>query len=116
MSERNRPKEPFLWALFSSGGMLAALVLPAVFFVSFLAVPLGVADGPAREALLSALVHPAVRAALFVLIALSLTHWAHRFRYTLYDGLQLYHLNPLIAVLTYGAAAALTVVAAVVLW
>ena len=35
-------------------------------------------------------------------------HWAHRFRYALYDGLQLYHLNQLIAVLTYGIAVALT--------
>ncbi|MGH9382591.1 MAG: fumarate reductase subunit FrdD [Thermoanaerobaculia bacterium] len=116
MSERGRPMEPFLWALFSSGGMLAALALPAAFFVSFLAVPLGLLDGLSREALLSSLLHPAVRAALFVLVALSLAHWAHRFRYTLYDGLQLYHLNLLIAVLTYGTAAALTVVAAVVLW
>ena len=116
MSERRRPTEPFLWSLFSSGGMLAALLLPAAFFVCFLAVPLRVADGAISQALLSALVHPMVRAVLFVLIALSLAHWAHRFRYTLYDGLQLYHLNPLIAVLTYGAAAALTVVAAVVLW
>lgn len=116
MSGRGRPTEPFLWALFSSGGMAAALLLPAAFFVCFLAVPLGIFAASSREALLSSLLHPAVRAALFVLVALSLAHWAHRFRYTLYDGLQLYHLNPLIAVLTYGTAAVLTVAAAVVLW
>lgn len=116
MSERGRPVEPFLWALFSSGGMVAALLLPAAFFICFLAVPLGLLAEPTREVLRSALLHPVVRAALFVLVAMSFIHWAHRFRYTLYDGLQLYHLNPLIAVLTYGTAVVLTVVAAVVLW
>ena len=53
-----------------------------------------------------------------VVIALSLYHWAHRFRYTLYDGLQLYHLNLLIATLTYGVATLLTLAAAgvVLVW
>ena len=37
--------------------------------------------------------HPLVRLALFGLIMLSLFHWAHRFRYTLYDGLQLIQLT-----------------------
>ncbi|HWT80778.1 MAG TPA: fumarate reductase subunit D, partial [Candidatus Methylomirabilis sp.] len=31
-------------------------------------------------------------------------HWAHRFRYTLYDGLQLKHLTELIAILCCGSA------------
>ena len=47
---------------------------------------------------------------------LSLFHWAHRFRYTLYDGLQIKHLNEVIAVLCYGAAMVGSVVAAVLLW
>ena len=33
---------------------------------------------------------------------LSLFHWAHRFRYTLYDGLQIKHLNGMINTLCYG--------------
>jgi fumarate reductase subunit D len=37
---------------------------------------------------------------------LALFHWAHRFRYTLYDGLQLRKLNPVIIVFCYGGAVA----------
>ena len=35
---------------------------------------------------------------------MSLFHAAHRFRYTLYDGLQIKHLNEIIALLCYGSA------------
>ena len=47
---------------------------------------------------------------------LCLFHWAHRFRYTLYDGLQLSHLNEVIAVLMYGMAMVGTVVGAYLIW
>ncbi len=50
------------------------------------------------------------------LVALPLFHWAHRFRYTLYDGLQLYHLVNFITALCYGAALAGTAAAAWVVW
>jgi fumarate reductase subunit D len=56
------------------------------------------------------------RAFLSVLVVLALFHWAHRFRYTLYDGLQLYHLNQLIAVLTYGVATVLSLAAVAIVW
>jgi fumarate reductase subunit D len=46
---------------------------------------------------------------------LSLFHGAHRFRYTLYDGLQIKHLNEVINVLCYGGAIAGSVWAAYVL-
>ena len=36
--------------------------------------------------------------------SLSLFHWAHRFRYTLYDGLQIKHLNEAINASCYGGA------------
>ena len=52
----------------------------------------------------------------WALVSLSMFHWAHRFRFTLYDGLQLYHLAPLIAVICYGGATAVTLAAALVLW
>ena len=47
---------------------------------------------------------------------LSLFHWAHRFRHTLYDGLQIKHLNEVIALISYGLAIAGSVVAAYLLW
>ena len=53
---------------------------------------------------------------LFVVCSLPLFHWAHRFRYTLYDGLQIKHLNEFINVLCYGGAIVGTVVSAYLLW
>lgn len=106
-----RPMEPFFWALFSSGGMLAALLLPAVALALFFALPLGWAEA-GHEALLARFGNPLVRLALFGVVTLSMFHWAHRFRFTLYDGLQLYHLNALIAVVCYGGATLATLVAA----
>jgi fumarate reductase subunit D len=60
--------------------------------------------------------HPVVRLYLFIVISLPLFHWAHRFRYTLSDGLQLYHLTVLIAVRCCGAALVGTAMAAYTLW
>ena len=111
-----RSREPFLWALFSSGGMLSALVWPAVIFVLWIAQPLGWIEPASHNDLLDLLRHPIARLVLFVLVFLSLFHWAHRFRFTLYDGLQLYHLHRLVAVVTYGAATLLTIMAGYVVW
>jgi fumarate reductase subunit D len=36
-----RSREPFFWVLFTSGGMLAALVLPALVALLWIAQPLG---------------------------------------------------------------------------
>ncbi len=107
-----RPTEPFFWALFSAGGTLAALLFPALVFVLWIAGPLGWVEAP-EPALLLALVRPwPARIIVLALVSLALFHWAHRFRYTLYDGLQLHHLYGLIAIICYGGAAALTLVTA----
>jgi len=112
---RPRSREPFFWALFSSGGMLAALCLPALVFLLWIAGPLGWVHLRSRGDLLDLARHPLGRLALASLVVLSLFHWAHRFRYTLYDGLQLKHLNALIAAICYGGAAAGSLAALVVL-
>ena len=57
-----------------------------------------------------------MRLALFGFCMLSLFHWAHRFRYTLYDGLQVKHLNEMINTFCYGGALLGAVLAAIVLW
>ena len=95
--------EPFLWMLFSAGGVLAALMIPIHLFLFGLAVPLGWAH-PSYEHLLAVLRHPVTRGYLFLVCTLALFHGAHRFRYTLYDGLQIKHLNEVINVLCYGGA------------
>jgi len=110
-----RSNEPFFWLLFSSGGTLAALLFPALAAILLVAAPLGWVSLPPHGELLAGLGNPLVRVALWVLVALSLFHWAHRFRFTLYDGLQLQHLWGLIATVCYGGAAVLSLVAAWVL-
>jgi len=108
--------EPLLWTLFSAGGVAAALVVPVLFLLFGLLIPLGWISVPDRSRLLDLLSHPLTRMLLFVLITLSLAHAAHRFRFTLYDGLQIKHLNELINALCYGGAVAGAVAAAYLLW
>jgi fumarate reductase subunit D len=109
---RARTMTPFLWLLFSVGGTLAALVFPVHLFLTGLAFPLGWLEAPRYEWLHGLVRHPIGRLYVFAVISLPLFHWAHRFRYTLYDGLQLKHLTRFIAVLCYGTAVAATAVAA----
>jgi fumarate reductase subunit D len=99
-----RPIEPFLWLLFSAGGVLAALFLPILGFLFGVAFPLKWISSPRHDDLLALLKNPLTLIVLWVLCALALFHWAHRFRYTLYDGLQIKHLNGLINVFCYGGA------------
>jgi fumarate reductase subunit D len=107
---------PSLWALFSVGGTIAALLFPIHVFLTGLAVPLGWIPAPGYESLLNLIRHPVTRIYLLVLISLPLFHGAHRFRYTLYDGLKLKHLTLLIVIMCYGSALLGTVAAAVLLW
>lgn len=107
---------PFMWTLFSAGGVVAALLFPVHLFLNGLAFPLGWVDAPSYDVLRGLVQHPVTRLYLFVLISLPLFHWAHRFRYMLYDCLQLYHLTVVIAVLCYGAALGASAIAAYTLW
>src|SRR2546422_4980040 len=99
-----RSNEPFLWSLFSSGGTVAALLVPVLLFLYGLAFPLGWLAAPSYQSTLALVSHPLMRLVLFVLCSLPLFHWAHRFRFTLYDGLQIKHLNEVIIVFCYGGA------------
>ena len=111
-----RSREPYAWLLFSGGGMLAALALPALALLFLVAMPLGWVAAPSHADLLKLVSHPVSRLILFALISLSFFHWAHRFRFTLYDGLQIKHLNELIAILCYGGAIVGTALAGYILW
>lgn len=103
--------DPFWWALFGAGGAFSALFLPVLLLLIGLAIPLGWIAAPDYARMAALAHHPLTRLFLFALISLSLFHWAHRFRYTLYEGLQLKHLFELIAILTYGSAVLGTLVA-----
>lgn len=111
-----RSNEPFLWLLFSAGGVVAAMLLPVHLFLFGLAFPLGWLPSPGYDRLLALARHPVTRLYLLVLCSLPLFHWAHRFRFTLYDGLQIKHLNELINLFCYGGAVLGTALAAYLLW
>jgi fumarate reductase subunit D len=111
-----RSIEPLPWLLFSAGGVVSALVLPALVFLFGVAFPLGWISTPSYDDLIGVLGNPFTQLALFFVFMLSLFHWAHRFRFTLYDGLQIKHLNGVIAVICYGGAMVGTLLGAYLLW
>lgn len=111
-----RNPEPLLWMLFSAGGVLSGMLMPILVLLFGVAFPLGWLTAPSHEQMLVVMGNPLTRLALFGLCVLSLFHWAHRFRHTLYDGLQIKHLNEVIALLSYGAAVVGSVATAYLLW
>ena len=110
-----RRVEPLVWLGFSAGGVLAAVFLPVLVLLFGLAFPLGWLDPPAHARLLAVVGHPLTVVVLAGLVALMLVHSAHRFRYTLYDGLQIKRKRT-VAVLCYGAAVVGSAAALAVLW
>jgi fumarate reductase subunit D len=111
-----KTKTPLLWFLFSIGGTVAALFIPVHLFLMGLAFPLGWLAAPKYQAVLGLVRPPLARVYIFALVSFPLFHWAHRFRYTLYDGLKLKHLTLLIVVMCYGSALVGSAVAAYTLW
>ena len=103
--------EPILWLLFSAGGVLSAMFMPLLVFLFGVAFPLGWIAAPKWDDLAALINHPLTRIVLLAVCVLSLWHWAHRFRYTLYDGLQVKHLNEIINLVCYGGAIAGSVAA-----
>src|SRR5918999_4909119 len=102
--------------LFSAGGMLSGMLMPALLLMFGIAFPLGWVTPPTYEQIAALLGNPLTRLVLLALLALSFFHGAHRFRHTLYDGLQIKHLNEVIAVASYGAAIVGSGLAAYLLW
>ena len=106
--------EPYLWLLFSAGGVLSAMLMPSLLLLFGIAFPLGWVPPPSYEHILAVLGNPLTRLVLLGLCVLSLFHAAHRIRHTLHDAVRLTH--PMIAVLCYGAAVAGSALAAYLLW
>ncbi len=90
--------------MFSGGGVAAALALPVLLFLFGVALPLGWISVPEHGHLLAVLRNPLTRLGLLGVCALALVHGAHRFRYTLHDGLQLQRYDVAIAAICYGGA------------
>jgi fumarate reductase subunit D len=107
-----KSNEPFWWALFSAGGVVAALAMPITILVTSIAVG---ADWISENRFLELLRNPLVRLYLFFLISLPLFHWAHRFRYTIVD-LGVKAARGTIAALCYGTAVVGTFLALIFLF
>lgn len=100
----NRIPEPLAWLAFSAGGVAAAVFAPVLLFLFALALPLGWISPPDHAHLVDVLGHPLSRLVLLGVCVAALFHFAHRFRYTLYDGLQLARHATVISAGTYGLA------------
>jgi fumarate reductase subunit D len=110
-----RTPEPYLWLLFSGGGVVAALLLPVLVLLFGVLMPLGVVDWPDAAHLRGLLDHVLVRMALFAVVVLCLFHAAHRIRFTSEELLGIARFDRVIAILCYGAAIAGGVIAAILL-
>jgi fumarate reductase subunit D len=73
--------------LFAGGGMLAAFLMPAMIFITGIAMPMGLLpeDALAYDRMLAFAGNPIGKLVLFGIIFLSLWHAAHRLRMTLHD-------------------------------
>lgn len=112
---KRKSLEPLGWLLFSAGGMAAALLIPVLLFLFGVAFPLGWISAPDHAQLLAVVRNPVTRLVLFGLCVLALFHWAHRFRYMLYDGLRLERFSALIILACYSGAVIGSGVAAYIL-
>jgi fumarate reductase subunit D len=107
-----RSNAPTFWLLFGGGGMLAALFGTMLVFITGIAAPLAWPFGPELLSYPRALAFAQnwlAKAFLFAAIALFAWHAAHRLKVTLHDvGI---HPGPLLKLVCYGTALAITIVA-----
>jgi fumarate reductase subunit D len=112
---RPRSAEPFLWLLFSGGGMVAALVLPVLLLLFGVAFPFGLLDAPDHAHLLAVVRNPLTKLVLLGVCVLALFHFAHRIRFTIEHGLQLGRFDRSIALCSYGTAVVVSAAAVCIL-
>ncbi len=103
-------REAFWWSLFSAGGVLAALFLPAIILVTGLFLPFFSSqdEGAVYDGVYDTLSMWWVRGLIFVVVFLSLFHCFHRIRHILMD-LGLRHSSTTLAFCCYGSAGVGTV-------
>jgi len=108
-----RSNEPIFWSMFGAGGMLAALIGPALVIITGIAVPFGLFFAPdtMSYANMLAFAHNWLgKCFIFAVVALFLWHAAHRIAILLHDfGV---HAVALVKLLAYGGALVGTVVGA----
>lgn len=113
--ERKKPIEPLFWSLFGGGGTIAAMFLPVLLVITVIAIPLGWINPPYDH--LRTLIDPWYsRLLILAIVSLSMFHWAHRFRFTLHEGLQLHPYDKTIGIFCYGLAAAASIFSLLILF
>lgn len=101
-----------LWLLFSAGGMLVALLVPVLLLLFGMVFPLGWVAPPDHGTLAAVFGNWLVRLVLLALCVLALFHWAHRFRYLLFDTAALKPVAGLVNTLCFAGVAIGSVAAA----
>ncbi len=79
--------EAFWWAIFSAGGMVAALLVPIHVIILGFVIPWwwGPVETFQYERMHALLSHPIAKLYLIVLFSVPVFHCMHRIRHTLYD-------------------------------
>ncbi len=107
-----RSNAPIFWSLFGAGGMLSALIGPALVFITGIAVPLGIflaPDSMSYAHMTAFAGNLGGKAFAFVVVSLFLWHAVHRIFHSLHDfGVRTGMLAKLVC---YGGALAGTVIA-----
>jgi fumarate reductase subunit D len=100
------------WALFSAGGFVSALLLPAHVAILGIAFAAGwlPRDAMTYERIHHLVANPLTKLYLLALISLPLFHWAHRFRFAIHHQFGI-GMKRLVAGACYGSALAGTVLA-----
>ncbi len=113
---RKRSNAPIFWGLFGAGGMLSALFVPMMIFITGIAIPLGFllpADTMSYPKMLAFAQNFIGKGFIFAIVSLSLWFAVHRVYHSLHEfGI---HAGFGAKLLCYGIAFFSTVVAAVAL-
>ena len=83
-----RSNKPIFWSLFGAGGMLSALIGPALIFITGIAAPTGFIlsrEAMSYERVLRLAQSGFGKLALFLVISLFLFHGCHRMYHCLHD-------------------------------
>ena len=111
-----RSNAPIFWGLFGAGGMLSALFVPMMVFITGIAIPLGIllpADTMSYPKMHAFAQNFIGKGFIFAIIALFLWHAAHRIFHSLHEiGI---HAGFGAKLLCYGVALVATVISAYVL-
>lgn len=82
-----RSNEPIFWSLFGAGGVLSALMLPVLIFITGIAVPLGILppETMSFDRMSAFASHWLAKLILLSVITLPMWHAAHRIYHGLHD-------------------------------